>query len=394
MPKLLQINVTANWGSTGKIAEQIGLCAQARSWESYIAYGRMMNPSKSHLMKVGNKLDNYIHYAENRLLDNEGLSSRNATKKLIKEIEKLHPDVIQLHNIHDHFLNYRLLFEYLNKTEIQVVWTFHDCWAFTGHCYHFVGSDCMRWKDGCHDCPQRDKFSDRSERNWNLKKSLFASYPNLAIVPVSHWMGGFVKESFLKDKRIEVIHNGIDLKVFSPKPSTGSGKFNILAVSNVWPSYKGGADICKLREMLPVEDYDITMVGLSEEQVKSLPAGIKGIQRTQNVQELVELYSAADVLINPTYADSFPTVNLEALACGTPVITYMTGGSPEAVDENTGAVIEQGDIEGFCAKIQEFKATGFKQQHSVECRKRAEECFDKDKCFEKYIHLYEQLILQ
>ena len=184
----------------------------------------MMNPSKSHLIKVGNKLDNYIHYAENLLLDNEGLSSRNATKKLIKEIEKLQPDVIQLHNIHDHFLNYRLLFEYLNRTEIKVMWTFHDCWAFTGHCYHFVSSNCMRWKDGCHDCPQREKFCDCSKRNWNLKKSLFASCPNLTLVPVSHWMGGFVKESFLKDKHVEVIHNGIDLTVFKPVPNKEGGQ--------------------------------------------------------------------------------------------------------------------------------------------------------------------------
>lgn len=392
MPILLQINVTANWGSTGKIAEQIGLCAQAHGWESYIAYGRMMNPSKNQFIKVGDKLDNYIHFIENRLLDNEGLSSRNATRKLIKEIETLRPDVIQLHNIHDHFLNYRLLFKYLNKTDIKVVWTFHDCWAFTGHCYHFVDSECMRWKEGCFDCPKRGKFCDRSKRNWNLKKLIFASNSNLTIVPVSQWMGGFVKESFFKGKRIEVIHNGIDLRVFKPEPSKGSGKFNILAVSNVWPSYKGGADIFKLREMLPMEDYDIMMVGLSEEQVKSLPAGIKGIQRTQNVQELVELYSEVDVLINPTYADSFPTVNLEALACGTPVITYRTGGSPEAVDENTGSIIEQGDIAGMCTKIREYKSEGFKQHHSVDCRKRAEEYFDKDKCFEKYIDLYESLL--
>lgn len=250
----------------------------------------------------------------------------------------------------------------------------------------------MRWKDGCHDCPQRDIFCDRSERNWNLKKSLFASCPNLTIVPASRWMGAFVNESFLKGKRADVIHNGIDLKLFKPELVKESRKFNILAVSNVWPSYKGGADICKLREMLPSEEYDITMVGLSGEQIKNLPLGIKGIHRTQDAKELVKLYSAADVLINPTYADTFPTVNLEALACGTPVITYRTGGSPEAVDENTGSVIEQGDIEGLCAKIKEFNASGFKQLHSSAYRKRAEDYFDKDNCFEKYIELYESLL--
>lgn len=390
MQKLLQINVTANWGSTGKISEQIGLRAQAHGWESYIAYGRMVNPSMNQLIKIGSKMDTYIHYAEDRLLDKEGLSSEGATRKLIREIEKLQPDVLQLHNIHDHYLSYRLLFEYLNQTDIKVVWTFHDCWAFTGHCYHFVGSNCMRWKDGCHDCPQRYKFCDRSSRNWNLKKSLFASNKNLTIIPASHWMEDFVKESFLKEKRIEVIHNGVDLNVFKPQQKSSEGsKFKVLAVSNVWLPYKGINDIHKLREMLPLDDFEMIVVGLSEEQVKNLPVGIIGIQRTQNVQELVQLYSDADVLINPTYADTFPTVNLEALACGTPVITYKTGGSPEAVDSKTGVVIEQGNVTDLANVIMQMKDQPLS---SVDCRKRAEEYFDKDKCFEKYVELYEDLL--
>lgn len=392
MPKLLQINVTANWGSTGKIAEQIGLCAQARGWESYIAYGRMMNPSNGQLIKVGRKLDNYIHFAENRLLDNEGLSSRNATKKLIKEIENIQPDVIQLHNIHDHYLNYRLLFSYLNRTNIKVVWTFHDCWAFTGHCNHFVESGCEKWKTECGECPMRNRFRDRSRENFLLKKTLFLANENLTIVPCSEWMAGFVRESFLKDKRIQVIHNGVDLNAFKPSAeSNPNGKFRILAVSNVWPKSKGLADIVKLRGMLPSE-YEITVVGLNEKQVKSLPIGVIGIQRTQNVQELVSLYSSSDVLINTTYADTFPTVNLESLACGTPVITYRTGGSPEAVDENTGAVVEQGNLDELFSKIIEFRNADFKGCHSEDCRQRAEKCFNKDKCFEKYIELYEIIL--
>lgn len=392
MKTLLQINVTANWGSTGKIAEQIGLCAQARGWESYIAYGRMMNPSKSKLIKVGSTLDVYEHYVENRFLDNEGLASRCATKKLIKEIRAIQPDVVHLHNIHDHYLNYRLLFNYLKGTDIKIVWTFHDCWAFTGHCYHFVEADCNKWQTECGECPIRNRHCDRSKENFLLKQKLFAANKNLTIVPCSEWMATFVSASFLRDKRIQMIHNGIDLKVFKPSTKINANeKYSIIAVSNVWPKSKGLADIIKLRGLLPVE-FDITIVGLSEKQIESLPAGINGIQRTQNVQELVELYSSSDVLINTTYADTFPTINLEALACGTPVITYRTGGSPEAVDESTGAVVEQGNLDALCKKIQEFKESDFKGMHSSDCRKRAEECFDKDKCFERYIELYEDLL--
>lgn len=394
MPILLQINVTANWGSTGKIAEAIGRSAMEKGWESYIAYGRMMNPSNSKLIKIGSKVDNYIHFACNRLLDMEGRSSCKATKSLVRQIAEIKPDVVHLHNIHDHFLNYRILFEYLNQTNIKVVWTFHDCWAFTGHCYHFVQQNCMKWQKECSDCVQRNKFVDRSRENFQLKNRLFAGCKNLTIVPCSEWIGDFVKESFLKDKRIHVIHNGVDLNTFKMLSGDKSlrveqGSFRIVAVSNVWLPYKGIFDIFKLRRILS-DDYEITMVGLAKEQLKILPAGIRGVTRTQNVEELVHLYNEADVLINPTYADTFPTVNLEALACGTPVITYHTGGSPEAVDARTGVVVEQGNVDMLAEVIRRMKAQPL---FSVDCRKRAEEYFDKHKCFMEYVRLYEELIL-
>lgn len=401
MPKLLQINITSNWGSTGKIAEAINLRAQRKGWECSTAYGRWANPSKFPTYKVGNKLDMYVHYFENRIFDREGLSSRRATKALIRHIEQLKPDVISLHNIHDHYLNYESLFRYLNETDIKVVWTFHDCWAFTGHCFHFVTKDCMRWKTGCHDCSLHHLYPntvlDRSVKNYALKKELFSANKNLAIVACSDWLGDFVKESFLKDKRIEVIHNGVDLQMFRPQDGKESreGKeserrvFKIIAVSSVWYPNKGELDIYKLRTILPEDEYEITMVGLSAEQAKNLPEGIRGIQRTQNVQELAQLYSEADVLINPTYEDNFPTVNIEALACGTPVITYRTGGSPEAVDDKTGMVIEQGNVMALANAVMQMKDTPLS---SADCRKRAEEHFDKDKCFEKYIELYDELL--
>lgn len=395
MPKLLQINVTANWGSTGKIAESIGMAALKAGWESYIAYGRWCNSSNSQLIKIGGRFDVYFHFAEQRVRDNEGLCSRRATRRLINQIEVIKPDVVQLHNIHDHYLNYRLLFEYLNQTDIKVVWTFHDCWAFTGHCFHFVTKNCKKWKTGCYECPMKNVFPktlfDKSKEHYELKKKLFCGNKNLTIVPCSDWMAGYVKQSFLKDKRIEVIKNGVDLNVF--KPSGVAGKvddFNVLAVSNVWNEDKGLSDIFKMRKLLP-ESYRITIVGLTSKQVDALPAGIVGIERTQNVQELVRLYSEASVLINPTYADTFPTVNLEALACGTPVITYRTGGSPEAIDENTGVVDEQGDVESMAEAIKSVCSKD-RKQYTEACRKRAEKYFDKNKCFEKYIQLYEGLL--
>lgn len=393
---LLQINITANWGSTGKIAEQIGLVAQKHGWNSYIAYGDACNPSRNKLIRIGCKVSRYLHYAEQRIFDNEGQCSRLETRMLIKQIEEIEPDIICLHNIHDHYLNYQILFDYLNQTDIKVVWTFHDCWAITGHCMHFVTKNCDRWKTGCHDCPMKGEYPkavlDRSRRNWKLKQSLFSANKNLTIVGCSNWIAEFVRDSYLKDKRTEVIRNGCDIDVFSPQPKNISDKYRIIAVSNIWYRNKGEKDIYKLKQMLPEQEYEIVMVGLSAEQVRNLPVGIKGIQRTQNIHELAKLYSEADVLINPTYEDNFPTVNIEALACGTPVITYRTGGSPEAVDKNTGAVVEQGDIIALYEKIKEFESVDFKANHTNDCRQRAEQVFDKNKCFMNYIRLFESIL--
>lgn len=389
--KLLQLNVTANWGSTGKIAEGIGLAAMSRGWKSTIAYGRYMNPSQSQLVKVGNQLDVYAHYAKNRLIDGEGLGSRRATKELTARIKKLEPDIIHLHNIHDHWLNYPLLFEYFATIDTPIVWTFHDCWAFTGGCAHFENINCYKWKDkACNTCPLKHKSAQK-----NIAKR-FDSFSKIGkrlhIVTVSDWLAKYISESMFAEigASISVINNGIDVNnVFQPG---GIKEKMILGVSNVWPEYKGLGDFIKLREILPV-DINIVVVGLSQKQVNSLPQGIRGITRTSNAEELADLYRRASVFVNPTYNDSFPTVNLEALACGTPVITYRTGGSPEAVDANTGIVIEKGNIQSLADGIMELlqHPERFRREN---CRNRAVNHFNKDIQFTKYIDLYEEILNQ
>lgn len=398
MPTLLQINVTANWGSTGKIAEQIGLCAMEHGWKSYIAYGRMMNPSKSKLIKIGSQIDVYEHYVESKFLDNEGLASRHATIKFIEKIEEIKPDIVHLHNIHDHYLNYKLLFTYLAKLNIPVIWTQHDQWATTGHCMYTV-CECERWKEDCHDCPLSRWFSwDRSRRNYQLKKLLMAEIKSLTIVPVSEWLGNIIRQSHLKTRPIQVIHNGIDIHTFSPQVTTiyerygiCPGKIIILGVAAVWDERKGLRDFYALAERLDKERYAFVIIGkLTENKsVKDNCCQMVFIDRTQNALELAQWYSAASIFVNPTYQDNYPTTNLESLACGTPVITYKTGGSPEAIDEKTGIVVEQGDVNGLAEAIMKLKTSPLSAE---DCRKRAEEHFDKNKCFEKYIELYTHLI--
>lgn len=395
MPKLLQIDSCLGILSTGKITESIGQLAQARGWDCYIAHGaRYVGKSLMHSYQIGSKWSEYCHYFTSLMFDNHGLGSCNETKRLIQEIERIRPDIIHLHCIHGYYINYKYLFQYLNLSNIPVVWTFHDCWAFTGHCAHFVTANCYKWKEfGCFDCPLHNIYPksliDRSKKNYNLKKNIFSANENLHIVSVSNWIASFVSESFLADKDIRVINNGIDVHSFYPCSLKSTGKVKIVGVASVWTKNKGLYDFFKLRELLPSSDFDITLVGLSKEQICQLPAGINGLSRTYSIHELAELYSNSNVFVNPTYADSFPTVNLEALACGTPVITYKTGGSPESIDEKTGIVVEQGDIDGLIKAIYQIDKS---DETSKACRKRAEQMYDKDKRFLDYINLYEELL--
>lgn len=375
--------------STGKIAEDISKVAIRHGWETYTAWGRFAKPSVSTQIRVGSKWDTYVHYAAHRLFDREGLMSERASRKLIKQIDEINPDVIHLHNIHDHYLNYPLLFEYLAKADVPVVWTQHDCWSFTGGCMYFDLLNCDAWKTGCANCPEkRALFANIAKKQFRLKQELLSKIKNLTFVPVSEWLAELMKQSVQGHRDIITIHNGIDLNVFKPKPKTSSVKFNVLGVAAVWHKRKGFDDFIRIRELLP-EDFSITLVGLSPEQVKMLPPGINGITRTSNLDEMVQLYSDADVFVNPTYSDNFPTTNIEALACGTPVITYKTGGSPEAVDTKTGVVIEQGNINALADAIMNMRDYPLS---SEDCRKRAEDMFDKERCFEEYIDLYNKLL--
>lgn len=398
--KLLQINSTLNWGSTGRIAEEIGKAVLSKGWESHIAYGRYCNNSVSQVIKIGNKWDVYNHVLQTRLFDNHGLTSRKATKYLIRQIKEISPDIIHLHNIHGYYLNYQLLFDFLSKIDIPIVWTLHDCWLFTGHCSHYSCIGCKRWRTLCHDCPQEKAYPsswlmDRSEQNFRDKLYAFTSVKNMTLVPVSEWLAVELQQSFLKDYPIQVIYNGIDTDEFSPlhikKNNLGlEDKFTILGVASVWSSRKGLADFIKLRKILS-DDYNIVLIGLDEKQIKHLPKGVIGIKRTNSVQELAAYYSVSDVFLNPTWEDNFPTTNLEALSCGTPVITYRTGGSTEAIDADTGFVVEQGDISTVRNVVRLVEKSG-KHRWSLACRKRAVKLYDKRERYLEYLQLYEKII--
>lgn len=359
---------------------------------------------KSETIPVGSLCSTLWHGVETRLFDRHGLASTHATREFVKEIDRIHPDIIHIHNIHGYFLNYRVLFDYLSRSGIPVVWTVHDCWLYTGHCYYYSYAGCDKWQTGCGGCPQQREFPasfivDRSRRNFEDKKAAFTSMPKnkLVIVPVSEWIRSEMSKSFLGGYNFRVIHNGINTGVFKICNENDviekyglKGKHILLGVASIWSREKGFDDFMQLSRMLN-DDETIVLVGIKNEERKKLPNNIIGISRTENVNQLAELYSVADAFINPTWQDNYPTVNLEAISCGTPVITYRTGGSVEAVTDSTGYVVEQGDVRGLLDAARAVRQRG-KDNYRASCRQYALQHFKKEERYADYFSLYDELM--
>lgn len=400
MPTLLQINVTASRGSTGKIAEAIGREALSRGWKSYMAYGRYAGPSDSGLIRIGGRFNTLTHYISQRLFDNEGLCSKRATRRLIRRIEQLKPDVVQLHNLHDHYLNYRLLFEYLNSAGIRVVWTMHDFWAVTGHCMHFSGAGCSRYASGCRYCPMRKVFPrsliDRSRRNYDLKKSLFTSSPNLSVVAVSPWVAETLSGSFLKDKPLTVIGNGIDTRIFRPVDDADvgemfRGKFVILGVSAQWRYGKGIEYYRRLAEMLGNDEVLVLVGRMDSKTAKSLPENVITTGEVTDARRLAALYTRADVLAALSPAETFGLSVAEALACGTPAVVFDNTALPQFITSGTGYVVEDLSVASAYEAIGKIKKNG-RGSYSQSCIEMARRKFDIDTCAGSYVSLYERII--
>ena len=398
--KILQINSVAGIGSTGRIATRIDSVLKSQGHESYLAYGRDSQNVSTPSIRIGSNFDVYQHIAMTRIFDKHGFSSKKTTKNFIKEIIEIDPDVIHLHNIHGYYINVEILFDYLKKSKTPVVWTLHDSWAFTGHCSHFEYSGCECWQ-GKTKCIQKKSYPkslifNNSLQNYQRKKAAFTGVENLTIVTPSNWLAKLVKESHLKEYPVQVINNGIDLTVFKPTKSTFreenklTDKYLILGVANVWGKKKGFDHFIELSKRLK-QDEVIVLVGLSEKQKSELPSNIIGITQTNHVAELVDIYSSADVYVNLTLEDTFPTTNLEALACGTPVITFKTGGSVESIDENCGYIVEQEDMNDLRDKLTQVKAKG-KDSYISNAVSKAERHYSDIDRFQDYIDLYENLL--
>ena len=393
--KIAQINTVCGNGSVGRITVDIYHALKAAGHEGKIFYGRRTAPEGVDAKRMGSNLDMGIHVLHTFFEGTHGFDSKAQTKQLIEELKVYDPDLIHLHNIHGFYLDVEQLFVYLKTCGKPVVWTLHDCWSFTGHCAYFDYVQCDKWKSGCENCPQYRNsypyalFKDASRKNYARKMAAFQGVKGMTIVTPSKWLGDLVKESYLQEYPVKVIPNGIDLERFVPQERKMRDKKLLLGVANVWDRRKGLEYFKKLAEMLDPEKYEIAVVGVSKKQIKELPAGMTGIEHTQNVEELMQLYSEASVFVNPTLEDNFPTTNLEALACGTPVVTFATGGSVESVDESCGRIVPQKDVGALYDAVTELAEKC--ENMRAACRERAL-LYNKYDRFGEYLDLYEESI--
>ena len=398
--RIAEINITHN-GSTGKImlqvaevARQKGNVVKTYSPLYFSRSNKIYFPKIDEHLYWGSRVESCFHYYAGVMLGRNGMFSRRGTRQLIKELKVFKPDIIHLHNIHAFCINLPMLFNYIKKSKIKVVWTLHDCWTFTGHCPYFDIVKCDKWKTGCHHCPQPEVYPkmyiDTSKRMYKLKKKLFCGIDEMTIVTPSHWLADLVKQSFLRDYPVKVINNGIDLSVFKPTESDFKekycleGKKIVLGVSFGW-GYRKGLDVfVELANRLGA-DYKIVLVGTDANIDTALPEGILSIHRTDNQIELSKVYTAADVFVIPTREENYPTVNMEAIACGTPVVTFKTGGSPEIVDKSCGSVVEIEDVDAMEKEI--IRICEERPYSAKDCLERAKS-FNMNDRFEEYVELY------
>lgn len=396
--KIAQINAVS-YGSTGRIMFDLADTVIRRGGEAICTSGFTWKrtANKSWFM-TSNIFEKTFHIHMAKLTGNNGSYSKLATARLIKRLSKFNPDIVHLHNIHGWFLNLPMFFDYVKKNDIRVIWTLHDCWAFTGHCPHFAMIGCDKWKSECENCPQYMEYPqcrfDDSKKLYHRKREWFTGVKNMTIITPSEWLAGLVKQSFLGEYPVEVINNGIDTEIFQPTESNFRKEYGceekivLLGVAYDWNIKKGIDVFLDLAEQLD-DRYRIVLVGTNDELDKRLPKNVISIHRTHDKREMAEIYTAADIFLNPTREDTYPTVNMEAICCGTPVITFNTGGSPEIVKDGCGIVVESEKVEELCSAIDLVLKSYSKFRES--CQKTAEE-FSNSRFLGKYIKLYEESI--
>lgn len=392
---IVEVNL-GNFGSTGTIMREIAIEASNAGYKVYQAYpetNNNKNPSNNDIIICSNKC---LKFSKLLALYSgyNGCFSIIETIRFINRMKKIKPDILHFHNLHNSYINFPILFSFIKKYNIRIIWTLHDCWSFTGQCAYFDLVKCQKWKNGCHNCPQIEAYPaskvDKTKTMWKIKKKYFTGVKNMTIVTPSEWLANLVKCSFLSIYPVKVINNGINLDIFKPTFSNFRSdkkiinRYIILGVAMGWEKRKGLDVFVELAKRLD-DRFAIVLVGTNDEIDKILPDRIISIHRTSNQEELAEIYSSADLFVNPTREENYPTVNMESISCGTPVLTFRTGGSPEIPDERTGYVVDVDDIDEMEKQI--IRICTNKVFTLENCLNRSKK-FDKHLKYQEYIELY------
>ena len=404
--KIVQINVICN-GSTGKIMCQIQNRAIAEGMDACSFYGRDSAPdpekAKGTFSRIESPFAVYAHVIKARFLDKMGHGSRGATKRLVRKLKEIQPDIVHLHNIHGYYLNIKVLFKYLKENHVKVIWTLHDCWAFTGGCAYFLACGCEKWREGCFACPQKNTYPqsylDKSKREYLFKKKIFTGVPDLLLTAPSEWLADMARQSFLREYPVVPIYNGVDTEVFRPaspeenretreKLGIPENAKMILGVANVWDQRKRLSAMVALASAVSKDNAVVAVVGISEKQKQALPAGMIGITRTESAEALARLYAAADVFVSTSVEESFSLVIAEAMACGTPVVCADGGGCRELVAEGVGKVVPRDDKAALLDAVREVLA--HREIFAEPCRARCERYYSLSAMVNGYVNLYKE----
>lgn len=398
--KILQINSVVGQGSTGHIVMDLAEQQEKAKMQPIVAYGRGQGvPTSYPLIKIGrSKFNVYEHVFEARFLDNGGFASRQATRTFVKQIKEIQPDIVHLQNLHGYYLNVEILMRQLRQLNCKVVLTLHDCWPFSPQSAYIDFDQAGLLPDNVLDKKEYSEYpqtyAHRGRRLLQKKRAAFEQIKteNLEVVTPSHWLTNLARHSYFEKYHVQTIHNGIDLAKFRPDTTNYlekkyhlDQKKIILGVANIWEPRKGLEYLNYLADWLD-EQYQVVIVGKIPDKTHVSSKALQ-IKQTKDVQELSRIYAAADVFVNPTMAENFPTTNIESLASGTPVVTFKTGGSPESLTEFTGQVVPQGNSELLLAACQKIN----KNDQVVKACMTQAQGFDKNLSYRKYIKLYQEM---
>ena len=399
--KVLQINSVCGIRSTGRICTDLAQVLEQQGHACRIAYGRETVPAqyRRFAVRIGNELGVRLDGVQTRLFDNAGFHSAAATKRFLAWVKEYDPDVIHLHNLHGYYIHIGLLFEYLKESGKPVVWTLHDCWPFTGHCAHFAAQGCQKWQRECNKCPLRGEypaslFFDNSRNNYRRKKDLFKGLAQMQIVTPSDWLGNCIGQSFLGNYPVTTIRNGVDLSLFRAEKSEFIHRYGletkriVLGVASAWSKHKGLDAFYRLAELLG-EGYQVVLVGLTPAQMETVPSNVLGIQRTDSIQELAQIYAAAYVHVSMSREETMGMTLIEANACGTPVIVFDSTALPEIVTQKTGVVLQEHTAEAVAEVLRETDFS--KEKYAAACISHAQG-FAKNEMYAKYIELYRSMV--